>query len=136
MIWSAPHTAEALSSRAFGSLMLATPSTQTVTNATQRKISTGLGSERLTEGTRVAATIPVKRAMESCSSSGASTLRRTRPRGRVLADGLGHASFKEGAHTGARRLVSIRRPMLCLDGADADPLGVRSAIFMGVLLII
>jgi hypothetical protein len=26
--------------------------------------------------------------------------------------------------------------MRCLDGADADPLGVRSAIFMGVLLII
>ncbi|HEV2141753.1 MAG TPA: hypothetical protein VGT01_11195 [Candidatus Dormibacteraeota bacterium] len=26
--------------------------------------------------------------------------------------------------------------MRCLDGADADPLGVRSAIVMGVLLII
>lgn len=26
--------------------------------------------------------------------------------------------------------------MRCLDGADADPLGVRSAILMGVLLII
>src|SRR5579864_3558219 len=108
MIWSAPHTAEVLSSRAFGSLMLATPRTQTVTNATHRMTSIGLGIARLTGGTRVAATIPVKRAMESCSSSGTSTLRRTRPRARVLADGAGHASFMKGAQKGGRGLVYIR----------------------------
>ena len=44
--------------------MLATPSTHAVTKATHKQISTGLGIARLTAGTKVAATMPVKRAIE------------------------------------------------------------------------
>src|SRR2546423_10149101 len=71
--WSAPQAAEALSSRAFGSVMLVTPMRHTVTSAIHRITSTGLGIDLLTGGTNVAATIPVKRAIENCSRSGTST---------------------------------------------------------------
>src|SRR5437588_10790182 len=72
-IWSAPQAAEALSSRAFGSVMLVTPMRHTVTSAIHRITSTGLGIDLLTDGTNVAATIPVKRAIENYSKSGTST---------------------------------------------------------------
>jgi len=72
-IWSAAHAADALSSRAAGSVMLITPSTHAVTRAIQRKTSTDLGIDRLTGGTNVAATMPMKRAIENWRSSGTST---------------------------------------------------------------
>ena len=83
-IWSAPQTADEVSSRAFGFVTLMTPSTQAVTRAIQRNTSTAFGIDLLTGGTNVAATMPVKRAIENWSRSGTSTPKRTRPRGGVL----------------------------------------------------
>src|ERR1700726_2763349 len=62
--WSTPHSAEAVSSRALGLVMLRTPITQTTTRTAHSAISTGRGTTRLTGGTRVAATIPVNSAIE------------------------------------------------------------------------
>jgi len=64
-IWFAAQAADALSSRALGSVMLATPSTHTDTKPTQRRISTGLGIDLRTGGTKVAATMPVNKAIEN-----------------------------------------------------------------------
>src|SRR2546430_12668399 len=119
-IWSAPQAAEALSSRALGSVMLVTPMRHTVTSAIHRITSTGLGIDLLTGGTKVAATIPVKRAIENCSSSGTST-----PKERAS-----HHEYwrrrRRRSVLNARRHVHISFPVRCLDGVDADPLGVHA----------
>src|SRR5580704_1903900 len=76
MTWSTPQNAEVVSSRARGLVMLITPNTHTTTSTTHRTISIGRGTTRRTGGTRVAATIAVKRAIENCRSSGISTPRK------------------------------------------------------------
>ena len=72
-IWSAAHAADALSSRAFGSVMLTTPSTHATTRPIHRKTSTAFGIDLLTGGTKVAPTIPVNKAIENWRSNGTST---------------------------------------------------------------
>ena len=64
-IWSAAHTADVLSSRALGSVMLITPSAHAVTRAIHKRTSTAFGIDLLTGGTKVAAIMPVNRAIEN-----------------------------------------------------------------------
>src|SRR5205809_1242046 len=75
MTWSVAQTTDVVRLRAFSEVTLERPMAQAVISATQRRTSTGLGIDLLIGGTKVAATIPVKRAIENWSSSGISTPR-------------------------------------------------------------
>ena len=70
---SAPQIADMLRSRALVSVTLITPSAQDTIRATQNATSATLGIDRLTGGTKVATTMPVKRAIENWRNSGTST---------------------------------------------------------------
>src|SRR5438445_13731278 len=75
MTLSVSQTTDVVRLRAFSEVTLERPMAQAVISATQRRTSTGLGIDLLIGGTKVAATIPVKRAIENWSSSGISTPR-------------------------------------------------------------
>ncbi|TMD17441.1 MAG: hypothetical protein E6I96_01305 [Chloroflexi bacterium] len=62
---SVPHRAERLRSRALPSVTPVTPIVQAVRKASHSPTSTTLGIDLRTGGTNVAATIPVKRAIEN-----------------------------------------------------------------------
>ena len=81
MTWSAAQMTDELRLRAFWSVTLSRPSAQAVIRATQSRTSIGLGIAFLTAGTKVAATIPVKSAIENWTSSGTSTPRERAPGG-------------------------------------------------------
>src|SRR5919108_1098124 len=101
--------------------MLMTPTRQTVTSATHRMTSTGLGIDLLTGGTNVAATMPVKSAIENCSSSGSSTPKERAPGGEYWPPRRASRSLMH-----VYRHVHIWCPTRCLGGVDADPLGVHA----------
>src|SRR3981189_878967 len=65
MTWSIPQTAEVVSSRALGLVMLMMPMTQATTRAVQARISIGLGIDFRTGGNSVAATIPANSAIQN-----------------------------------------------------------------------
>src|ERR1700693_5793470 len=86
-IWALAQLTAVVSSRARGSLMDMTPSTQTTISAAHIAASNQRGIERRTEGANVAATMPMHAAIENCSPVGAPTPTATRSRRRVLVGG-------------------------------------------------
>src|ERR1700730_16858916 len=106
-----------VNSRARGSLMARTPSMQTTISMPHIAASNQRGIERRTDGTNVAATMPMHSAIENCNPVGAPTPTTTHlSRGVLIGDSYVH-----------------NRPLVrCISGWDADPLSVQAS-FLGFL---